>query len=101
MSVFNQNSSANLERYLQQTLKLIALCTKQLQHIKKMPNETQEQRNKRNMYVERLHSRLLKLQVHCINEEIQKLLTSVQELREHLVRSKHVAKYLDTISLKL
>ena len=101
MSVFNQNSPANLERYLQQTLELIAVYTKQLQRIKKMPSETQEEINKRNMYVERLHSRLLKLQVHYINDEIQKLLTSVQELREHLVRSGPVAKKLDTISLKL
>lgn len=101
MSVYHQNSPANIERYLQQTLKLIALYTKQLQHIKKMPNETQEQKNKRNMYVERLHSRLLKLQVHYINDEIQKLLTSVQELREHLVRSEPFARNLATISLKL
>jgi len=101
MSVFNQNSSANLEQYLQRTLKLIAFYTEQLQHIKKMPSETQEEINKRNMSVERLHSGLLKLQVHDINGEIQNLLTSVQELRKHLVRSRPVAKKLDTISLKL
>ena len=101
MSVFNQNSPANLEQYLQRTLELIAVYTKKLQDIKKMPSETQEEINKRNMCVERIHSELLKLQVHYINEEIQKLWTSVQELRKHFVRSEHVAKKLYTSSLKL
>ena len=81
MSVYNQNSVDGLERYLQITSRLIDVYTKQLEHIKDMPIETLEQKEKRNIFVERLHSKLLKLQVYYIHKEIKKLLYSVQELR--------------------